>query len=108
MTYPTLDLSNYGAIRSVAFNLDGSLIVTASDDASARVWEVQTGRLRLTLEGQTKAVNSASFGDGARIITASEDGLTCIWDASSGDKRHALDHGGAAAKELPREVHYGG
>ena len=72
-------------VNSASFSPDGSRIVTASEDKTAKVWDAKTGAELLTLKGHTGGVYSASFSpDGSRIVTASEDQTAKVWDAASG------------------------
>jgi WD40 repeat protein len=67
-------------VRSATFSPDGTRIVTASEDGTARVWDLQ-GKLLATLQGHTDWVYSASFSpDGTRIVTASRDQTARVWD----------------------------
>ena len=69
-------------VLSAAFSPDGSRIVTASDDRTAKVWDAKSGAEVLTLKGHAKKVNSASFSrDGTRVVTASDDGTAKVWPA---------------------------
>ena len=62
--------------------LDGSHIVTASGDGTAKVWDARTGTEVLSLKGHGDMVMSASFSpDRSRIVTASADGTARVWDA---------------------------
>jgi hypothetical protein len=73
------------SVWSAAFTPDGSRIVTASHDKTARVWDAKGGQALLTFEGHDELVLSAAFSpDGARIVTASEDKTARVWDAKSG------------------------
>ena len=68
-------------MNSVAFGPDGSLIVTASWDKTARIWDAATGKEMMVLRGHEDKVNSAAFSrDGLRIVTASGDGTARIWE----------------------------
>jgi WD40 repeat protein len=70
-----------GTVFSAAFNADGSRVVTASYDATARIWDSRSGRELAALVGHQGAVLSAAFSpDGARVATGSSDGTVRIWD----------------------------
>ena len=59
------------AINSVAFSNDGKLLVTASLDHDARIWDVATGKTLRVLEGHAGSVSSAAFSaDGRWVVTA--------------------------------------
>ena len=75
-----------GPIRCIQFSPDGSRIVTASADFSAKIWNAQTGALLFELKHR-HPVNWAEFSpDGSRIVTATEwpDSSARIWNASTG------------------------
>jgi WD domain, G-beta repeat/APAF-1 helical domain len=83
-----------GGVLSASFSPDGSRIVTASRDRTARLWDAATGEQRATLRGHEDSVWSASFSpDGTRIITASRDRTARLWDTTNGEEttRIALD-----------------
>ncbi|WP_208340204.1 AAA-like domain-containing protein [Aetokthonos hydrillicola] len=70
------------SVNSASFSQDGQHIVTASDDKTARVWDL-SGRQLAVLQGHQDKVKSASFSqDGQHIVTASDDKTARIWDLS--------------------------
>ena len=72
-------------MNSAAFSPDGTRIVTASGDKTARIWDAATGKEITVLRGHENEVTSAAFSpDGTRIVTASEDKTARIWDAATG------------------------
>jgi hypothetical protein len=61
-------------VHFAAFSPDGEEVVTASRDSRARIWNAQTGELRVRLV-HPKPVCFACFSpDGRLILTAAEDG----------------------------------
>jgi WD40 repeat protein len=84
-------------VNSAAFSPDGTRIVTASFDKTARVWDAGTGAEISVLRGHQDHVNFAAFSpDGRRIVTTSDDRTARIWDAASGSRIvvvSALDFG---------------
>jgi tRNA A-37 threonylcarbamoyl transferase component Bud32 len=69
-------------VLSASFSPDGSRIVTASVDETAKVWDAGSGAEVLALKGYTRSVYSASFSpDGSRIVAGSDDQTAKVWDA---------------------------
>ena len=62
-------------MNSAVFSPDGKLVVTGSDDPTARTWDVATGRTLHPLRGHIDNAVSASFSrDSNLIVTGSYDG----------------------------------
>jgi WD40 repeat protein len=77
-------LSHEGRVFSACFSPDGRRVVTASDDRTARVWSVATGRAIGAPLRHDEAVTFATFSpDGTRVATASNDHTARLWDAST-------------------------
>ena len=69
-------------VISAVFSPDGTRVVTASYDKSAKLWDAATGR-QIAVLRHDGPVNSAVFSpDGTRIITASVDNTARLWDAT--------------------------
>jgi WD40 repeat protein/tetratricopeptide (TPR) repeat protein len=74
-----------GSVSSASFSPDGTRIVTASTDRTAKVWDAQSGAELLTLKGHTGSLRSASFSpDGSRIVTGSYFATPSVWNAQTG------------------------
>lgn len=72
-------------VNEARYNRDGSRIVTASKDKTAKIWDARTGVLTATLRGHTDNVRTAVFSpDDKQVLTASWDKTARIWDVASG------------------------
>ena len=72
------------AVYHVRFSPDGSRLVTAGKDGTARVWDAAGGRCLQVLDHKGTEVNSAAFSpDGKSVATASDDGFVRLWDVAS-------------------------
>ncbi len=92
-------------VLSAVYSPDGTRIVTASFDKTARIWDARTGVQLTVLAGHGEIVVSAGYSpDGLRIVTASADKTARIWDAQTGAQLAVLsghgDHVDSAAYSL--------
>ena len=72
-------------VISAAFSPDGKRIVSGSGDTTIKVWDVDSGRELMTLEGHEEGVISVAFSpDGSRIVSGSWDKTIKVWDAVIG------------------------
>jgi WD40 repeat protein len=88
-------------VTGAGFSPDSSKVVTASDDDTARVWAVPSGKPLVVLKGHTDWLNSASFSpNGKYVITSSLDGTARIWNwrqAKTIRTIHGIDSIGSAS-----------
>jgi WD40 repeat protein/predicted Ser/Thr protein kinase len=71
-------------LYAAQFSPDGKCLVTASDDRTARVWDVNAGQTLVTVRHGDEVFDAAFSPDGQRIVTSSEDGTARVWDAQTG------------------------
>jgi WD40 repeat protein len=88
MLHPAKTLSGHiGRVNSAAFNADEKLLITTSDDRTARIWTVNNDifETRLQLIGHEAAVTGAALSpDGRNIATVSKDGTARVWEVETG------------------------
>lgn len=95
-----LPIGHTDGVVYAEFSPDGSRVVTASLDKTAKIWDAVTGALLADLKGHTDVINFAAFSiDGKKILTVSgsrsrrsEDTLVRIWDAVNGTFLAGLSH----------------
>jgi WD40 repeat protein len=68
-------------VTCVAFSPDGKFIVSSSDDATIRLWDIREGREVWIYSGHTSLVHCVAFSpDGKFIASASADCTSCLID----------------------------
>ncbi|MGB6161568.1 MAG: WD40 repeat domain-containing protein [Pseudonocardiaceae bacterium] len=89
--YATRLTDHTGWVNSVAFSPDRNTLATASDDHTARLWDVHDPHHPTplsTLTAHTNDVNSVAFSPNGHILaTASDDKTARLWDIH--DPHHA-------------------
>lgn len=75
------------AVLSVSFSPDGTRVVTAGHDKTARVWNALTGVQLCRPLVHESAVTIATFSpDGSKIVTGGYDDKLHLWNATDGAK----------------------
>ena len=80
---PTLELSFEES--------EGALLLTASADATVKVWDVARGYLTHFLRGHSSVVTAATFlcvEDRVCVVSASDDNVIKVWDLKEGLVSH--------------------
>ncbi|MFJ5552712.1 trypsin-like peptidase domain-containing protein [Streptomyces sp. NPDC093225] len=82
------------AVNRLAFSPDGHTLATGGRDGTVLLWDVVTGKRRMTLEGHRAEVWAVAFSpDGRTLATGSHDRTVRLWDPDTGAVRHVLnDH----------------
>ncbi len=82
------------ALYSVQWSKDGRSILSASDDGTARVWNVTEGYATAVLRGHDDDVYRARFSaDERQVVTASVDGSVRVWALDQPGSRAFIEGG---------------
>jgi WD40 repeat protein len=74
-----------GLVDTVEWTRDGTRVVTAGHDGTARIYSVRGGTQGLVLRDPGRVLHSADLDpDEEVLLTASEDGTARLWDAADG------------------------
>jgi len=72
-------------VRSVNFNSDGSLLLTASDDKLLKMFNTESKRFLSSFIGHQNWVRTGVFSHDSRIIASGSDDKTVkLWDINKG------------------------
>ena len=84
-------------ITTIAFSPDGNTLATCRGfwdpdrieiEPELRLWNVQTGELKFTLEGHTEIVTCVAFSpDGSTLASSSNDQTVQLWDTQTGEHK---------------------
>jgi WD40 repeat protein len=75
-------------VKAVAFRPDGRWLASGSDDGTARVWDVPTGRQVRLFPGQPRpgaspavhSIHSVAFGPDGKLLATGSGGVIDLWD----------------------------
>lgn len=81
------------AVRAVAFNADGELVVTAGDDKTVRFWNHAEQKVMRTLSGPTKGIRCVALGPDGRVVAGADDSGH-VWDGKGDRPRGPISHDG--------------
>ena len=74
------------SVRAITFTPDGKYLVSASNDHTVRLWDIETGQLVTLFKGHKKRVNCLQISsDGKQIVSGSEDSTLKIWNLETGN-----------------------
>lgn len=83
--YPLLVAPHQRELITAAWNVDGTLLATASKGGTGYVWEPRSNAKPIELRGHRDEIVALSWRpDGKQLVTVSLDGTARIWEARSG------------------------
>lgn len=83
-------LGHTDRVQNIAFSPDGHRLLTVSHDKTAKVWDVSTGKVIVSLPAGTTLWNGVFSPDGRQVVTVGHDGIGRIWDSQTGQLRIRL------------------
>jgi WD40 repeat protein/serine/threonine protein kinase/tetratricopeptide (TPR) repeat protein len=79
--------SHSGPVEHAVFSPDCKRVLTASEDGTARLWDVGTGRpITAPLKHQGSALGAAISPDGRTLYTGGTDRMVRLWNAVTGQQ----------------------
>ncbi len=87
----TLEGHTRGVAR-VALSPDAQMAVSACEDGTVKVWDIEGGRELHTLKGHIKSVEAVAMSSNKRVaISASDDKTLKVWDLANGNLLRTLE-----------------
>ncbi|NLX96920.1 MAG: AAA family ATPase [Rhodopirellula sp.] len=81
------------AVKAVAITSDGRHAVSASEDGTIKLWDVDSGTCLRTLQGHGNWVNGVAITpDGSRVLSGGHDNMLRLWDLSAGSSQVLKGH----------------
>ena len=73
-----------GKIHALAFNSNGNLLASGSEDRIVRVWDPQTGSLLKALPGHNGPIKVVAFTPDGKLLASADDKTLKVWDVDTG------------------------
>lgn len=98
--------SHRAPVTRLAFHPAWTLLATASEDATVKLWDWEGGEMERTLKGHTKAVVDVDFDPrGSLMATCSSDLTVKLWDTANDYTNvktlHGHDHSVSSVRFMP-------
>ena len=81
------------AVWACRFAPDGKTLVSASKDKTVKIWDVESGTCKTTLEGHSDSVRCVHFNptNPSQLVSGSDDKTIRLWDVESGKELKKLE-----------------
>jgi WD40 repeat protein len=85
-----------GTVSEIVPLPDGKRVLTAADDGSARMWDLESGKelMRYVRKDSDTFWGVRALPGGAQILTAGSGGFATRWDLATGKKLMSYEHSG--------------
>jgi serine/threonine protein kinase len=80
----TPPLNHSGPVRFAGFSPDGKLILTASEDKTAAIWDASTGQ-RLLTKNHDEPLSTAAFVPGGQTVATVSGKKVFFWNSATGE-----------------------
>ena len=81
-----------GSVTRIVFSPDGTMLASASEDRTIRIWDAATGAHKHKLIGHNAYIYSVAFSpDRLTLASGSENGKIRLWDVTTGQYRVTLE-----------------
>jgi WD40 repeat protein len=79
------------AVNAVAFSANGRLLASGSDDRTAIIWQIDSGKSKHVLKGHDQTVRAVAFSpDGTLLASGSGNASVVLWEVASGNLSRVL------------------
>lgn len=93
-------------ITAISFSPDSKLLVTASKEGTAKVWNIQ-GEEIVSLVGHSQVINAVSFSpQGNYILTGSDDYTARLWNLNGEELKTYIAHKVSSLAFAPDGTHF--
>ncbi|EAW35055.1 WD40 repeat domain-containing protein [Lyngbya sp. PCC 8106] len=77
-------LEGYPTEADIAISSEGNILVSGGEDKAIKIWDLQTGKLKKTLQSDSGVINTLAISpDGKTIVSGSGDRMIRIWNITS-------------------------
>nr|MDZ8234387.1 hypothetical protein [Nostoc sp. ChiQUE02] len=79
-------------VTAIAVTPDGKRVISASDDKTLKLWNLETGEDERTFNGHSSSVKAIALTpDGKRVISASWDNTLKLWNLETGEDERTFN-----------------